>query len=271
MARVKLLTLFSTLLMLFAVSSASSQTREASKEVKSKLFKQLLTESRDLRECMEQEDGGLRAAEEAATVEEVDLNRDGVMEYEVSPAGPCVCGMVNCELYVYRQGPRGYESILENASGMGIEVLKTSSNGYADLRVDARNNAATYSSSTYKFDGKQYRETSSRIVHSETGESKPSYRRVQFKRGMSSATLRGKVSIAMPDTYLIGARSGQVMTVEITAPRQSVRFMVMSPKTASLADNERSWTGTLTENGDYTIMVDADEKGGAYSITITIK
>ena len=46
----------------------------------------------------------------------------------------------------------------------------------------------------------------------------------------------------------------------------------MSPKTTSLvADNTRSWTGTLPEDGDYTIIVDADEKGGTYSMTITIK
>ena len=64
------------------------------------------------------------------------------------------------------------------------------------------------------------------IVHHETGESKPAYRRVQFKRGMSSTTVQGKVSIAMPDTYLVGARAGQVMTVQLTAPRRSVRFHV---------------------------------------------
>ena len=258
-----------SLLLLSGVTPA--QKREASKEIRSKLFKQLLTEDRDLRECIQQEEGGAGKAEEGTTVEEVDLNRDGVPEYEVGPSSPCACGMVNCSIYLYRQTPQGYESILEGASGMGIEYLKTLSNGYVDLRVDARNNAATYSSSTYKFDGKQYRETSSRIVDSETGESKPAYRRVQFKRGASSTTVQGKVSISMPDTYLIGARAGQVMTVQLTSARRSVRFMVMSSKTTTmLADNTRSWTGTLPEDGDYTILVDSDDKA-TYSMTITIK
>lgn len=269
MARIKLVAF---LVMLLAVSVASSQTREASKDVKSKLFKQLLTENRELRKCMEEEEGGVRAAEEAATVEEVDLNRDGVPEYEVSPSGPCACGMVNCELYVYRQTASGYESILENASGLGIEVLKTSSNGYADLRVDARNNAATYGRSTYKYDGKQYRETSSTIVHHETGETKPSHRRVQFQRGMSSTTVQGKASIAMPDILLVGARAGQVMTLQLTAPRKSVTFSLMSPDTSTLfVDSTRSWSGPLPQNGDYTIIVDGDEKGGTYSLTVSIK
>ena len=259
-------------LLLQSIVTPGAQKREASKEIRSKLFKQLLAEDRELRECIQQEEGGARTAEESTTVEEVDLNRDGVPEYEVGPTSPCACGMVNCSIYLYRQTPQGYESILENASGMGIEFLKTSSNGYIDLRIDARNNAATYSSSTYKFDGKQYRETSSRIVHHETGESKPAYRRVQFKRGASSTTVQGKVSISMPDTYLIGARAGQVMTVQLTGARSSVRFMVMSSKTTNLlADNTRSWTGTLPETGDYTILVDSDDKASTYSMTITIK
>jgi hypothetical protein len=80
------------------------------------------------------------------------------------------------------------------------------------------------------------------------------------------------VSIALPDTYLIGARAGQVMTVQLTAPRQKVRFMIMNSKTtAVLADNTTSWTGTLPETGDYHILVDTDGEGLTYSMTITIK
>ena len=249
---------------------SGAQKREASKEVRSKLFKQVMADV-ELRDCVAQEEGGARAAEEGTTVEEVDLNRDGVPEYEVGLSSPCACGMVNCLIHLYRQTPGGYELILEGASGYGLEVLKTSTNGYADVRVTARNNAATAFESTYKFDGKQYRETTSRIVDQQTGESKPSYRRVQFKRGTSSATLRGRVTIVMPDTYLLGARAGQVMTVQLTAPRKSVTFSVMSPSTSLVADNTRSWSGPLPENGDYTIMIDADERGGTYTMTISIK
>ena len=265
------LTLLSFLL-LAVVNSYTEQQREVSRDVRSKLFKQVLADYTDARECINNAEGGARAAEENMTVEERDLNRDGVPEYEVSLSGPCVCGMVNCSIYLYRQSITGYESILDGASGLGIELLKTSTNGYADVRVEARDTAATRSVTTYKFNGKQYREAGSNIVHMETGESKPAYRRIQFKRGTSSTTLSGKVSVALPDTYLLGARAGQVLTVQLTAPRNSVRFLVMSPTTRSLvADNARTWTGTLPETGDYTILVDAGEQGGTYSMTITIK
>lgn len=245
--------------------------KEASKEVKSKVFKQVLADV-ELRDCIEKEEGGVARAEENTTVFEVDLNRDGLSEYEVDLSTPCACGMVNCSIYLYRQASNGYELILDGASGFGLEVLKTASNGYADVRVEARDTAATTSQTTYKYDGKQYRESRSMLVHQETGESKPAYRRVQFKRGSSSTTLTGKVSIALPDTYVVGARAGQVMTIQLTAPRKAVTFLVSSPQSRNLlADNTRSWTGTLPETGDYTIIIGGDERGGTYSMTITIK
>jgi hypothetical protein len=259
---------FVVLLTLF---SAFGQNREASKEVRSKLFKQVLADFGELRECITREEGGVRAAEEGTTVEEVDLNRDGVPEYQVGLSSPCACGMVNCSIYIYRQSRSGYELILDGTAGLGLEVLKTSSNGYADVLIEARDNAATRSETTYKFDGKQYREGSTRLVNPQTGENKPASRRVQFKRGASSATLEGTVTISLPDTYVVGARAGQVMTVQLTSPRKSVNFLVSSPVSTSLiADNTRSWTGPLPETGDYTIIVQADARA-TYTMTITIK
>ncbi len=251
---------------------AYTQEKEVPKPVRSKLLKQVLSEYPDVRDCVEKEEGGTAKAEEDMTVTEVDVNRDGVSEYEVELSGPCTCGMVNCSIYLYRQGATGYESLLPDAAGLGLELLKTSTNGYRDLQVDARDTAATTGSTYYKFDGKQYRESRSTITQVETGETKPAYRRLQFKRGSSSTTVQGKVSIALPDTFLLGARAGQTMTVQLTAPSKSVRFLVMNSKTSALlADNTRNWTGTLPETGDYHIIVDADAKPVTYSMTITIK
>ena len=254
--------------LLFAVT-VSGQQKE---ELRTKLFNKVLGDYKDLRECLEQEEGGLPKAQENMNVEEMDLNRDGVNEYEVEISGPCSCGMVNCSIYVYRKTGQGFESILDDAAGYGIEMLKTSTNGYRDLRVTARDTAATQSQMTYKFDGKQYREARNMLVQVETGETKPAVRRLQFKRGTSQTTVQGKVSIALPDTYLVGARAGQVMTVKLTAARKTVRFLLMSPSTRSLvADNARDWTGVLDETGDYTIIIDADARNSAYSMTVSIK
>ena len=244
-----------------------------SKDVRARLFKQIMAEDAELRDCLkEQTDSSVTVpTEDEMTVEEIDLNRDGVKEYEVQLSGICACGAHNCTIYLYRRSGQGFESILESASGLGIELLRTSTNGYQDIQINSHNNAATEGRTVYKFNGRQYQEAGSTIANLETGESKPAYRRVQFQRGASSATVRGKASIALPDTYLVGARAGQVMTVQLTAPRKSVRFLVMTPKTNLIADNSRGWSGALPESGDYTIIVDADEFGGTYSMTISIK
>jgi hypothetical protein len=255
---------------LAASGRAQSNRGEPSAEVRNKLFKQVLEDMSDFRECVQQAEGGISAAQENASFEEFDLNRDGVKEYQVELSG-CGCAAHNCSIYLYRHSGPGYEQILDG-SGMGLEVLKTSTNGYADVRVGARDTAATESETTYKFDGKEYRESKTMLVHLETGETKPAHRRVQFKRGSSSTTLTGRASLALPDTWLIGARTGQVMTVQLTAARKAVRFMVMSPTTRHVvADNVRNWTGPLPESGDYYIIVDSDERPSTYSLTVSIK
>jgi hypothetical protein len=257
-------------IILLSFPGATAQ-REVPKEIRARLFKQVVADYSDVRECVEQEE----KAEENMTVEAVDLNHDGVAEYRVELSGTCMCGSVNCAIYFYRQtGGGGYESILEDASGFVLDVLKTSTKGYADLRVDARYNTETLSSTIYKFDGKQYREARSTLFRQDTGETKPASRRLQFPRGASSTTVRSKVSRALPDTFLVGARAGQVMSVRITAPRKSATFAIMTAKTTkSLTDTyNTNWTGTLPETGDYLIYVESDDaRGISYSITVTIK
>jgi len=249
-----------------------AQQHDDKQEVRAKLFNQVLSDFKDVRECLEQEEGGVRKAQENMNVEEHDLNRDGVNEYEVELSGPCTCGMVNCSIYIYRKTGQGFESILDEAAGFGVELLKTSTNGYRDLLVTARDTAATQGQMTYKFDGKQYREAKNMLVQLETGETKPASRRLQFKRGTSEATVQGRVSIALPDTYLVGARAGQTMTIKLTAPRKTVRFLLMSPSTRSLvADNARDWSGVLAETGDYTIIIDSDARNSTYTMTVSIK
>ena len=255
-----------------AVAQTHHEQRESKKEVRSKLFNKILADYPDVRECVEKEQGGTRTAEENMSVEEMDLNHDGVTEYQVELSSPCDCGMVNCSIYIYRQTPAGYESILNDASGLSLQRLKTSTRGYTDLRVDARDSAAAELQTFYKFDGTRYREAGSSLVNKQTGESKPASRRVQFKRGASSATVQSRVSLELSDTWIVGARAGQVMTVQLTSARSSVTFMLMTSRTTqSLADRTRSWTGTLPDTDDYLILVETDAKAAPYSMTISIK
>ena len=130
---------------------------EPSKAVRAKLFNQVVADDAELRECLKEQEGGAAAAQENMTVEEHDLNRDGVKEYEVQLSGMCACGAQNCTIYLYRATGQGYESILEGASGLGIEFLRTSTNGYTDLQINAHGSAVTEARTKYKFDGRKYR------------------------------------------------------------------------------------------------------------------
>ena len=92
--------------LLFAVV-VKAQQHDDKQELRAKFFHQVLSDFKDLRECMEQEEGGVRKAQENMNVEELDLNNDGVKEYEVEMSGPCACGMVNCSIYIYRKTGQG--------------------------------------------------------------------------------------------------------------------------------------------------------------------
>src|SRR6185312_10351257 len=104
--------------LLFGVVVQAKQ-HDDKQELRTKLFNQVLRDFKEVRERLEQEEGGRRKAQEEMNVEEHDLNRDGVNEYEVELSGPCSCGMVNCSIYVYRRAGAGFESILDDAAGYG--------------------------------------------------------------------------------------------------------------------------------------------------------
>jgi hypothetical protein len=106
----------------------------------------------------------------------------------------------------------------------------------------------------------------------ETGEVKPASRRVQFPRGSMSTIVSGRVSPGFGDTYLIGARAGQKMSVRLTRGGKAISFLVLSPGAKQLMiDQAKTWTGELPESGDYQVLVDADERGGIYTMSIAVK
>ena len=92
-----------------------------------------------------------------------------------------------------------------DGSGMGLEVLKTSTNGYADVRVGARDTAATESETTYKFDGKQYRESKTMLVHSKP--ERPSLRLVEFNSNVAHRGYDNRSSFDRPARYTPDRRS----------------------------------------------------------------
>jgi hypothetical protein len=92
--------------------------------------------------------------------------------------------------------------------------------------------------------------------------------RLKFPRGATSTTVKGTVAKGGPDFYLVGARSGQTMTVKVTG---KVSFGLDSPAGRLTEDDSNtSWSEELPEDGDYKIRVYSAGGAQNYSLTVAI-
>jgi hypothetical protein len=81
--------------------------------------------------------------------------------------------------------------------------------------------------------------------------------RVKFSRGESGASVSGSVKGYKYIDYVIGARKGQTLSVNLTGS-SSAEFAIMMPDGGNLgmdATQVREWTGELPASGDYAIRV----------------
>ena len=100
---------------------------------------------------------------------------------------------------------------------------------------------------------------------------KPIYS-IEFKLGRTTTVVKGTVSTPKtvgPDMtnggseqYSLSAKAGQHLTIQINSSNHQAMFSIIKPSPAGskneVVDNARgvkSWSGTLTMNGDYRITV----------------
>ncbi|MBI1259296.1 MAG: hypothetical protein GC204_17660 [Chloroflexi bacterium] len=99
--------------------------------------------------------------------------------------------------------------------------------------------------------------------------------RISFAPGGTSATVSGQVDGTLLDTYLLNARANQYMQVVVTSPTGNVYLTVVSPFGSPLAraqNGAQSFSGTLPENGDYTLQVSAPSGTPltSYSLNVSV-
>lgn len=101
-------------------------------------------------------------------------------------------------------------------------------------------------------------------------------KRIIFAKGKYSATVSGAVVRGDRDTYILGARGGQTMTVRIKSAENNAVFQIKDPdgtylQNAGEGEDARSLTVDLPFNGDYRIIVGGTRGNASYSLTVTIR
>lgn len=102
-------------------------------------------------------------------------------------------------------------------------------------------------------------------------------KRVRFPRGATSTVLKGSVIRGDRDTYLLGAREGQTMSVRITSLEDNAVFQIYRPggkvtlEGAGESEDATEWSGELPVTGDYLIVVGGTRGNATYKLEIKIK
>lgn len=100
-------------------------------------------------------------------------------------------------------------------------------------------------------------------------------KRLKFAKGKSSATVSGAVVRGDRDTYTLGAKSGQAMSVKITSVEKNAVFQIQDADGNFLAgadegDDAMNWSGELPSTGNYKIIVGGTRGNATYKLTVTI-
>ena len=91
--------------------------------------------------------------------------------------------------------------------------------------------------------------------------------RVTFQKGLSSTTFETTIRAEEGKRYVVGARTGQTLTVSINTDKASIRLL---EEEAEVKHGNNSFVAKLQKTGDYTIEVQNDSDA-ALTLSITIK
>ena len=100
---------------------------------------------------------------------------------------------------------------------------------------------------------------------------------VAFPQGKASTAIQGSVVRGDRDNYLLRVRSGQVMSVEVTALENNAAFSIFEPKAdepipGTESEHDRAkWSGVLAKSGIYRIEVGGTRGNAQYTLRISVK
>jgi hypothetical protein len=99
--------------------------------------------------------------------------------------------------------------------------------------------------------------------------------RIEFEVGAVSAVVENAVVSGTRDRYLLWARAGQEMMVELSSLEDNAALTVTAPDGRVLAGegqgaDVQSWEGSLPQTGDYAIVVAPIRGNATYELEVTV-
>ena len=101
--------------------------------------------------------------------------------------------------------------------------------------------------------------------------------RIKFAKGENSATVSGSVLRGEQDSYLVGGREGQKMSVKISSDGKNAVFQIRDAASgkylsgAGASDDATEWSDPLPTTGDYEIVVGGTRGNADYKLSVTVK
>jgi hypothetical protein len=98
--------------------------------------------------------------------------------------------------------------------------------------------------------------------------------RIRFAKGTHSGAVKGSVAGFAVKDYVVGAREGQTMTINLTSSKAYFVIYSINGRSNDMLET-REWSDVLNESGDYVIRVfmmrnEARRKGAVASYTLKV-
>ena len=102
-------------------------------------------------------------------------------------------------------------------------------------------------------------------------------KRIKFPRGSTSTVINNAVLRDEIDQYILNARAGQKMKVDISSIEDNASFQITRPDKTQLLpgagfdDDAKHWNGELPDSGVYTIEVAPTRGNATYRLKVEIR
>jgi len=180
----------------------------------------------------------------------------------------------SARIMIFERTAGGYRRVLDSVTIP--DVVDVSEDGTAVLptheTIDTIFEAAyVWNGRTYAFSGQR-----SHIYDVPLGERRPYEVLVRFAPGAFATTLSGSVALNFGERYVVEARAGQRMTIELTkhTGRRPAIFLSYGERNLAQID-KNGWSGELPQTGTYALTVFGSGEPDAtlvstYAIRLTI-